>query len=205
MIALNAHYDGQVLVPDEPLDLAANQKVRIHVEPITAAEPAAFPDPRAGKVDISRLRGSALVGPTNPDPRFPDDDSLWEATTANHLENGPNKPKRSYSTLQQSLRWQSKSQPLTGLNNKSTSLRAVMSTGNLTEALIIFLNRKPENFAKLWSNLLDAGFAFVPPDRAQAELAAEARVQFPLNFGDCFAYALAKTLNVPLLTLDHDF
>ncbi|HXE53701.1 MAG TPA: hypothetical protein VN541_11825 [Tepidisphaeraceae bacterium] len=40
MIALKAHFDGRVLVPDEPLALAPNQKVRITVEPI-AASPAA--------------------------------------------------------------------------------------------------------------------------------------------------------------------
>jgi hypothetical protein len=34
MIALKAHFDGKVLVPDEPLDLPANQKVRIELEPI---------------------------------------------------------------------------------------------------------------------------------------------------------------------------
>lgn len=28
---------------------------------------------------------------------------------------------------------------------------------------------------------------------------------FPLKLGDCFAYALAKTENCPLLTLDRDF
>jgi hypothetical protein len=34
MIALNAHFDGKVLIPDEPLALPANQKVRIELEPI---------------------------------------------------------------------------------------------------------------------------------------------------------------------------
>ena len=34
MIVLRAHYDGKVLVPDEPLDLPVNQSVRIEVEPI---------------------------------------------------------------------------------------------------------------------------------------------------------------------------
>lgn len=33
MIALKAHFDGKVLVPDEPLALAPNQKVRITIEP----------------------------------------------------------------------------------------------------------------------------------------------------------------------------
>ena len=46
---------------------------------------------------------------------------------------------------------------------------------------------------------------FIPPDREQAELAAEARLRFPLNFGDCFAYALARSTGLPPLTLDSDF
>lgn len=37
MIALNAHFDGKVLIPDEPLALPANQKVRIELEPIDSA------------------------------------------------------------------------------------------------------------------------------------------------------------------------
>jgi len=58
----------------------------------------------------------------------------------------------------------------------------------------------------------DAGIAIVPVDQAQATLAREAFRRFgkgrhraALNFGDCFAYALAKTQNLPLLTLDRDF
>lgn len=37
MIALKAHFDGKVIVPDEPLDLAPNQELRITVEPVAAA------------------------------------------------------------------------------------------------------------------------------------------------------------------------
>jgi hypothetical protein len=38
MVKLNAHFDGKVIVPDEPLALKPNQRVRIQVEPID--EPA---------------------------------------------------------------------------------------------------------------------------------------------------------------------
>ena len=31
MVTLNAHFDGKVIVPDEPLDLPPNQKLRISV------------------------------------------------------------------------------------------------------------------------------------------------------------------------------
>ncbi len=34
MIVLKAHFDGKVLVPDEPRDLPVNQFVRIELEPI---------------------------------------------------------------------------------------------------------------------------------------------------------------------------
>ena len=36
-------------------------------------------------------------------------------------------------------------------------------------------------------------------------MAAAARLRYPFNLGDCFAYALAKEQNEPLLTLDRDF
>ena len=38
MVSLKAHFDGKVIVPDEPVDLAPNQKLRITIE---AVEPAA--------------------------------------------------------------------------------------------------------------------------------------------------------------------
>ncbi len=41
MIALNAHFDGKVIVPDEPLALAANQKLRIQIEPIESSTDSA--------------------------------------------------------------------------------------------------------------------------------------------------------------------
>ena len=37
------------------------------------------------------------------------------------------------------------------------------------------------------------------------ELVIRARHQFPLTFGGCFAYAHARLLSEPLLTLDADF
>jgi ribonuclease VapC len=87
----------------------------------------------------------------------------------------------------------------------SRAQRVLMSTVNLTETLILFRQRKPDTFAELFDELLASGVQFIPPDRAQAELAAQARLRFPLNFGDCFAYALAQSCNLPLLTLDRDF
>ena len=81
----------------------------------------------------------------------------------------------------------------------------MMSTVNLTEVLIRLRDRRPDNLAQLENQLLNSGIRFVAPDVEQARLAAEARLKFPLNLGDCFAYALAKTSNLSLLTLDQDF
>ena len=80
-----------------------------------------------------------------------------------------------------------------------------MSTVNLAEALIRLRDRQPELFPELETRLLASGIRFVAPDPAQAHLAAEARLRFPLNLGDCFAYALARTEGCPILTLDRDF
>ena len=87
MIAVNAHFDGKVIVPDEPLSLKPDQKLRISIEMIDAEQA----NPRT---DWHALIGIANQGPTNPSPRFPDQDSLWEGTLGNHLENGPNKERR---------------------------------------------------------------------------------------------------------------
>jgi hypothetical protein len=39
-MTINGHFDGKVIVPDEPLDLRPNQAVRIQIEPIE--EPSAL-------------------------------------------------------------------------------------------------------------------------------------------------------------------
>ncbi len=58
----------------------------------------------------------------------------------------------------------------------------------------------------------DVGIATIPLDLAQARLAREAFRRFgkgrhraALNFGDCFTYALARTLDAPLLFKGDDF
>ena len=67
-----------------------------------------------------------------------------------------------------------------------------MSTVNLTECLIRLRDRQPQLADALEARVLESGIRFVPPDVAQAQLAADARLRYPLNLGDCFAYALAK-------------
>ena len=80
-----------------------------------------------------------------------------------------------------------------------------MSTVNLAETLIRLRDRQPQLAEDLENEILDSGIRFVPPDAEQCRLAAEARGRFPLNLGDCFAYALAVSEGVPILTLDSGF
>ena len=80
-----------------------------------------------------------------------------------------------------------------------------MSTVNAAEVLIQLQDRQPRLFDNLKERLLTSGIRFVSPDIRQAELAAAARLRFPLNLGDCFAYALAVVRGDAILTLDEDF
>jgi ribonuclease VapC len=89
------------------------------------------------------------------------------------------------------------------LEEHAAALR--MSTVNLTETLIRLRDRQPQLADELENEILDSGIRFVPPDAEQCRLAAAARARFPLNLGDCFAYALAVTENVPMLSLDSGF
>lgn len=57
------------------------------------------------------------------------------------------------------------------------------------------------------------GIDIIPVDEAQARLALAARIKFgrgfsapaKLNYGDSFSYALAKSLDAPLLFIGNDF
>jgi ribonuclease VapC len=80
-----------------------------------------------------------------------------------------------------------------------------MSTVNLTETLIRVRDQRPQHYESVEAELLESGIRFVPPDVEQARIAAEARLRYPLNLGDCFAYALATVENCPILALDRDF
>ena len=60
--------------------------------------------------------------------------------------------------------------------------------------------------------ILKAGIGIVPVDMEQAKIArlafrkfGEGRHAANLNFGDCFSYALANTLDAALLFKGHDF
>lgn len=81
----------------------------------------------------------------------------------------------------------------------------LMSTVNLTECLILLGDRKPALLDDLTERILRSGIRFIPPTVEHAREAAAARLRFPLNLGDCFAYALARSEGTAVLTTDRDF
>ena len=88
-----------------------------------------------------------------------------------------------------------------------------MSTGNLLETRIVVLARKGDRGLAKLSGLLDAARVEpMPVTQEHVDLALGAFDRFGkgrhpagLNFGDCFAYALAKALGEPLLFKGGDF
>jgi ribonuclease VapC len=80
-----------------------------------------------------------------------------------------------------------------------------MSTVNYVETLILVGDRFPRRVEEVRELIDSSQIAIVAPTRSQGEIAARARLRFPLNMGNCFAYALAKEEDCPLLTLDRDF
>ncbi len=80
-----------------------------------------------------------------------------------------------------------------------------MSTVNLSEILIRVRDRQPQLYEELEEQVLKSGIRFIPPDVRQARIVAEARLRYPLNLGDCFAYALAVVEECPILAIDGDF
>ena len=88
-----------------------------------------------------------------------------------------------------------------------------ISAGTLAETLIVLAGRTGDDNAEPVLAFLDRiGVEIVPVDRRQALLVNEAFLRFgkgrhpaKLNYGDCFAYALAKSLGMPLLFKGEDF
>jgi ribonuclease VapC len=80
-----------------------------------------------------------------------------------------------------------------------------MSTVNYAELLILVEDRQPKLSAGIREAVQTSSIRLIAPDGRQAEIAVAARLRYPFNLGDCFAYALAKEADQPLLTLDRDF
>jgi ribonuclease VapC len=91
---------------------------------------------------------------------------------------------------------------------------AVISAGNLIELLRVVMRRTPHLVRDARDVLAALGVAIAAVDEAQVALAEEGQARFGLgrgappavlNFGDLFAYALARQLDAPLLFKGDDF
>jgi ribonuclease VapC len=89
---------------------------------------------------------------------------------------------------------------------------AVLSAASYVELSIVALSRGARGRAELDAMLEDAAIEIVPVTIDQARLASDAYEQYgrgrhgaALDFGDCFAYALAKSRGEPLLFKGTDF
>jgi ribonuclease VapC len=88
-----------------------------------------------------------------------------------------------------------------------------ISAANLLETGIVLESRRGEAAGREFDLFLNrAMFDIFPVDTEQVEIARRAwrrygkgRHPAALNFGDCFAYALAKVLDEPLLAKGTDF
>lgn len=97
-----------------------------------------------------------------------------------------------------------------------TDGQTCLSTANYVEVSLVLEGRAGavgrSSFEALINDLRSIGMNVVAFDETQAELAREGfrrygkgRHPAGLNFGDCFAYALAKALDAPLLYKGGDF
>jgi ribonuclease VapC len=89
---------------------------------------------------------------------------------------------------------------------------ALISTGNLLELQLIAAGRHGLVWSDAEQLLAVYNIAIHPFDERQLRFARDAAVKYgkgrhkaALNFGDCFAYALAKSEGLPLLCTGRDF
>ena len=95
----------------------------------------------------------------------------------------------------------------------TNSAICLLSAASLVETSIVAMRLRTPDPVTAFDDLIDKlGIEVVSVDREQALLAREAFRRFGkgrhkagLNFGDCFAYALAKQTNEPLLYKGNDF
>lgn len=80
------------------------------------------------------------------------------------------------------------------------------------EAMMVYLGRRQSDPADIVDLVDILGLKTIDVDRVQADRALDAFTRYGkgrhparLNLGDCFAYALAATLNEPLLFKGDDF
>lgn len=95
----------------------------------------------------------------------------------------------------------------------STSSRRVSAVNYVEAAVVIDLSRNPVASRRFDDLFREAQLVVEPVTEAQARVAREAYRDFgkgsrhpaELNFGDCFAYALAKATGEPILFKGDDF
>jgi ribonuclease VapC len=94
----------------------------------------------------------------------------------------------------------------------ATSDQCVLSTFTLFETGTVLLRRAPGALSRLDRLVADIPFELAPFDKDQARLSRDAYRRFgkgfhraALNLGDCVSYALAKSLDAPLLFKGDDF
>ena len=80
-----------------------------------------------------------------------------------------------------------------------------MSWVTVAEVSMVLARLNPRSIDKLEPKLAGLGVEMLEADHEVVRAATEARLRFPINFGDCFAYAHARLRAEPLLTLDADF
>jgi ribonuclease VapC len=94
---------------------------------------------------------------------------------------------------------------------QSAAVKA-MAAATYVELAMVALSRRGTTVAEIDRQLATWGIEVVPTTPGQARLAAEAFARYGkgrhpagLNFGDCFAYALARDSGRPLLFKGGDF
>lgn len=95
---------------------------------------------------------------------------------------------------------------------RRAQIRRISAANYVEAAVVTDGNRNPVLSRRFDDLLRDGGIAIEPVTVEQALIAREAYRDFGkgrhragLNFGDCFAYALAKAVNEPLLFKGDDF
>jgi ribonuclease VapC len=95
----------------------------------------------------------------------------------------------------------------------SAPRKRISAANYLEAAIVVDANRNPLLSRRLDDLIAQTEIAVEPVTREQAEIARAAYRDFGkgaghparLNFGDCFAYALAKSMREPLLFTGDDF
>jgi ribonuclease VapC len=103
--------------------------------------------------------------------------------------------------------------PVFAIAIENASQRRMPAANFLEAAVVIDGSRDPVASRRFDELIAEAGIVIEPVTEAQARIAREAYRDFgkgsghpaQLNFGDCFAYALAKATGEPLLFKGNDF